>query len=425
MYHYIFDSQILVLSITLFLVLFFSLIRKELFFGFRAFFVSFIPFFSVSYYFSLYFFEDFNRHYEVFFLLIIELTVLLFFIGFFNSFLSKRRIENIDANFKYYKHFFIFFIFLKIVILSYLGTRSGFGIFSETGSRIAYLNNGSLGLWLTYLNSFLSIFLTVMILNRALVFRILDYYFYVFLIIQMVGTVLSGSKGGALLWLVAFLAIYLSFNLKRSLRLLSLFIFVLLMFLVLKYFVQSNIGLNDKEFYQLIYNRFFLSNDGRALALDISSAHQSIEMFFNNTFRSISNVFGYPPVDQPIGFILYSDYLGLSGVGSNGSVTSLVSYYLIDSLESMVLITIFLLFLLISYAYFLIYLNKYFYRTTFDGLGYFFGINYIVMFSQDFLAFQITLYFMVLLVFFILFLEFSRKLFNGFKYSNSSSRDRL
>ena len=394
MYLTLFNSNILYLTTSLILIVGASLITRQFSFGFRMFLFGFGPFFAVAFYITSLLTSDLIAPSLSLSLLFFEISVFIAVAFFLQKIMNKKRLERHNYSKRQYAQYFWRIFLAKLGILLYLSSQQGFGVFSS-GSRIEYLNHNSINLWLTYLSTFLSIFITCLLLNRSMRERRLDRYFYYFLILKSAETILGGSKGAVILWLVGYFALYLSLDRKGRRSAIPALIAAGSLAILVIVVTIKNFGLSTWGFVNLVWARFFLVNDGRALSIDLQSDKQGMVNFLTNSFRSISNVLGFPPTDLPIGQVLYSEGLGMSGVGSNGSYGALVAYYLSSDSIAFFIAILGSIFLGLCFVLFFLFFNKYFRASPLNGIGLFLGVTYAWTFSQDFLAFQVMCYFLL------------------------------
>ncbi len=426
MYQYIFDIKSIIITIftTITLIVIISILKKNIFFPIRLPFINFVPFFALGYYISIFLGGSFSDDIliKIIFSTLIEFLIFFYFVRFTYKFINKKRLQSLKFDLAYYNKTFFVFIFILISIFLYLVLQSNFGFFS-TSSRIKYLIESRTNLYLTYFSGFLGSFLTVALLNYAYLYNKLDVKnFIAFFLLNMVTSILSGSKGGFILWLISFIS-FISFN-RHVLRkiFLAILIIVILIYVQVLFFKMYS-GLESNEVISLMIMRLFLTNDGRALSLDYTSPTQGLEYFFRNTFRSLSNLLGFPPTDKAIGFVLYENHYKVTDIGSNGSLTSLMNYYISNDFIELIFVTILVICIFIIYVQFVIYLNKYFRETIFNGAGYFLCIQHSVLFSQDILAFQLMLYFYLLLMIFIFLSKLRiRSFLYDLKYNNTNTK---
>jgi len=207
-----------------------------------------------------------------------------------------------------------------------VGTE-GFGIFSE-GSRIEYLFAGSGGKYLTYGSLLLGAVQAALLacrLSAGARPRLLD---YTVLGVAFSLSLLSGSKGAFFLWLLTVFALVDYRRAQLRVRTVVLGLAALLAaFLAMAEVLRGILGFTQAEFVELVLNRFLLSNDARALALELRSIVGPDAVFWEEAFRSLASLFGTRPVHPPLGVHLFDLYFGDSaGSGANASLMALILF---------------------------------------------------------------------------------------------------
>lgn len=92
--------------------------------------------------------------------------------------------------------------------------------------------------------------------------------------------------------------------------------------------IADFIGITTEQFTDLALSRFFLNNDARSLAFDLRSQVTAETGLLSESFRSLGNLFGSPPRNDPLGVLLYAQRLGVTnGSGANASLMALVTFY--------------------------------------------------------------------------------------------------
>lgn len=292
-------------------------------------------------------------------------------------------------------------IALKLLIVLPTVTASGFGIFSD-GSRIDYLYANSWAKYFTYAGSMITtvqaVFLASLITTRGY----LGALGWAVITINFSLSVVAGSKGGVFLWLLAVVSLidYGRARIPTYKIILALLIgtsAVLLSSLIVAQFFGVELG----DFFRLASSRFFLVNDARALALDLRTQQSSSLSFFSEAFRSLGNMLGMPPQNDPLGVVLYSEGLSVTnGNGANTSFMALATYYfpigfaLLPAIAGMLGAVFLALIGRLSVKIFSSPVR----RTVIISIWMACLGNY----SQDFLAFQVLLPLAVLFIFFIL-----------------------
>jgi hypothetical protein len=203
-------------------------------------------------------------------------------------------------------------------------------------------------------------------------------------------SVLAGSKGAAFLWLlsIASLIEYKHTNI-RIYKAIPWLVVGISAASISSIIIADFLKLDIFQFIDLVVSRFFLTNDARALSLDLRTA-QTIELsLFSEAFRSLGNLFGLPPKNAPLGVIMYSEGLLITdGSGANASFMALATYYfpigysLIPALLGIFGLVIFFGVARIS--------TKLLVRPTHRLVAASIWLTSLLSYSQDFLAFQIV-----------------------------------
>jgi hypothetical protein len=265
----------------------------------------------------------------------------------------------------------------------------GFGLFSE-GTRIDYLSASSMAKYYTYAGlliiSVQAVFLASLVMNRSY----LGILGWSIIAINFTLSVLAGSKGAAFLWLlsIASLIEYKHTNI-RIYKVIPWLVVGISAASISSIIIADFLKLDIFQFIDLVASRFFLTNDARALSLDLRTA-QTIELsLFSEAFRSLGNLFGLPPKNAPLGVILYSEGLLITdGSGANASFMALATYYfpigysLIPALLGILGLVIFFGVARIS--------TKLLVRPTLRLVAASIWLASLLSYSQDFLAFQIV-----------------------------------
>lgn len=256
--------------------------------------------------------------------LLFELTVLaLFFKLFLNIKKSIVQICEADAA-RVLKWALLFQLLISFPNMN----TAGFGLFSE-GSRIDYLSSNSIAKYWTYAGLLIStvqaVFLASLVTSRGNI-GILGCSV---IAANFVLSVLAGSKGGVFLWLLSMASLI---EYKRA-KIQTYQIIITLMIVMASVWISSiiiaqflNLEIND--FIDLASSRFFLSNDARALSFDLRTSQTADFSFFSEAFRSLGNLIGLPPKNDPLGVVLYGEGLSIiNGSGANTSFMALATYY--------------------------------------------------------------------------------------------------
>jgi hypothetical protein len=217
---------------------------------------------------------------------------------------------------------------VQIACTAPLVAMGGFGIFSDE-SRIGYLYTGSLPKYFTYA-SFLAATVQAALL-AALVSASgrLGSWGWGVILLNFAISVTSGSKGAVFLWLVA-IASMIDYRRARipAYKLFGALALGTGGLLVSSLAIAHFLDLDLDVFLSLALNRFFLNNDARALAFDLRNWHSASGSMFSESFRSLGNLFGLPPRNDPLGVLLYSEaFATVNGNGANASFMALGTYY--------------------------------------------------------------------------------------------------
>lgn len=207
-------------------------------------------------------------------------------------------------------------------------TTAGFGLFSEE-SRIAYLEHSSLAKYYAYAGVLISAVQAVLLASLVTARRYLGVLGWIVICANFVLSVMSGSKGGVFLWMLSIAALvdYRRAGIKTHKIIVAMLIGTGLL-IVSSFAIADSIGLELGEFIDLVVNRFFLNNDARALSLDLRSSASSNFNFLSEAFRSLSNLIGFSPRNEPLGVLLYRERFNTAnGDGANASFMALAAYY--------------------------------------------------------------------------------------------------
>lgn len=363
---------------------------------FRSFLFSYSVFFSFILY-LVFIIIDFRFDYMAG--LVFELSVLIFFLVLLSRYF--KYVNNVMLD---YEFFLRILIFVKILMLIFLVNQSGFGMFHTDGQvRISFLGNNKYNKYIVYLWSTLSVLEAVAIASTYSTRRYITFGVFCIVLLNVIYSVLIGSKGGAVIWLVCVIALLpnsYSFYFKSAHKVLPIFLTVIG---VVIYYGAMNEGLELGDFLNLAFNRFFLNNDSRALSLDYSSAYDGFDLFLVHSFRGVANFIGLPIIDPPLGNLLFEYQFGVvDGRGGNASYSALMNYYLEPHLRF--LVALFSVLILIFLTVVIYFIERFFSSAKIKVLVVVMGANLIMVISQDFLAFPLVLVSSVLLLFvFILF----------------------
>lgn len=285
----------------------------------------------------------------------------------------------------------------QLLLLIPVITSDGFGIFSAD-SRLDYIYNWKYAKYFTYAGFLVMAVQAVFIAALVSARGYLGYLGWCLILVNFAFSALSGSKGSVFLWVLSIVSLidYRRANIPRSS--IVFFSFVMIGFLaVSSVLISSVLNLDIFEFTDLVANRFFLTNDARALALDLRTPASSVYSFIPESFPAFSSLFGYFPKNDPLGILLYERKFNISGnIGANSSFMALATYYSIKGYVffpvlwggcGVIVLHIIILFLGS------IFRSKG--RLIIGAIGLVLLRNY----SQDFFAFQIFLILIFVLIF--------------------------
>ena len=281
------------------------------------------------------------------------------------------------------------FVIVALEVALFL--QGGVGIFSK-GSRISFLGDSRLNLYLTYFGLLVEVILVPIVaaivnLEKRWCWPVLRYLLVISLL-----SILSASKGSAILTLVSILSLVKTKRNRELLRLLWLPIAgVAVLITATVFYVGRFLSVSTSEMISEMYSRVFLTNDCRALAIDWSSQlAASGTSLFRESFRSYAGLLGVPPKYPPLGQLLYSLQFGTGGMlGANTSSTALLIAYGGD-LERITFCGFLVCTAVIIGAFATPPTRKDIRRLTV-------GIFLLSLLSQDFLAFQVVANTLVLL----------------------------
>lgn len=399
MYIYIFESKLITVLLgflyAYIIITLFSGVKKTFGYSIRLFLFSYSSILPIGFLTAVLFSELQLNKFDVLASLYVEIITLFFVALLFCKFLMGFDCRKISCE-QYDKYIFLFSILVFFTNLPLL-VSSSFGILSNV-SRISYLSENAAYKYLTYA-SFLFIAFTGVLISKRLQVNsnassvILLFLFFVFLL-----SVISGSKGMFFLILLQIVSIidYKQFRPSKFKILIFTFLFISL-FLFSMVFISEFIGITYSEFVNLIFNRFFLVNDARALAFDYryTITNPSLSMFLKESFRSYAALLGEPPVNPPIGNYLYGLMNGVTS--SNGANASLVSLAVLYSEEGEAIFNLlfisFIPFCIFLFVLIVLNIDRFFIRRLFVVVS---SIICLLQYSQDFLSFQLLLYIFLL-----------------------------
>jgi len=276
---------------------------------------------------------------------------------------------------------------LLVCINAPIHIQDGVGIFAD-GSRIDFIVGSRVNLYLVYASILLQIVMVPIIASIINLQKRWSKPVLLYLVLMSLFSILAGSRGLPVLALMSIVGLLKFEHMKEYIRLLRIPICAsLLLVILIIYFVGSFLSLNPSEMFSLMFTRFFITNDARALAIDWSHYLANLEAsLFREAFRS----FLAPPQYPPLGQLLYSLQFGTTGlIGANASATALFIAYGTE-IEKLFFV-ILLLWLLI-----MIYLSSVNIKYN-NILVLTIGVSFVRRLTQDFLAFQVFMNLLILL----------------------------
>lgn len=277
---------------------------------------------------------------------------------------------------------------LQIAFAAPISTFEGFGIFSE-GSRIEYLYDNPAAKYLTYAVLLIANLQAGLLASRISRKRAPGTLGYIVLATNFTLSLVSGSKGGFFLWLLAILALvdYRAVRFKVHLVVAALTV-VGTAFVITVNVVSDFFGIPPLDLVNVAFNRFFLTNDARALAFDLRSSPAADASFLSESFRSLSTLLGAAPVNPPLGIYLFEESSGVStGSGANASLLALIVFYTLTGYVMLpaiiAILSTVLLYLLFSRV------RKLMNQASSALCITVCGLSLLLLVSQDFLAFQV------------------------------------
>ena len=222
----------------------------------------------------------------------------------------------------------MFIILLLILFTSVIFLNESAG-FSNINSRITFLSNNSFNKYFAYLGTTLLFLLAPLVSNYLIQIKNFNLTFMFICVLVIILSIISGSKGKGILWVLSVIALLDFKKINFSYKLFISFIIpIFILFYCSIYLISYKLNLPVFKFMELCFARFFLNNDTRALALEFKSIDQSVLNFLKYSFRFISYKLGFNLTDPPIGIILAEKNSGFdSTTGGNASLTALMLYY--------------------------------------------------------------------------------------------------
>lgn len=223
----------------------------------------------------------------------------------------------------------VFCLILLLVLNFPLLWSNSFGLFSS-GSRISYLNESPLYKYITYITFLMGCFLAALISASLSTKKKISPIVICICVFIFVLTVLSGSKGAFFIWLFQLFSLVDYSRVKfRPSMLVFLGVFFLSLLSISVVVISDFIGITYDQFADLVFSRFFLVNDARALAFDQRGLFSNVEYsFVSESLRSLSSLFGIYPKLNPLGVYLYEGMFGdATDTGANSSFIALATYF--------------------------------------------------------------------------------------------------
>lgn len=407
-YLYIFESKLLTISLG-FVFAFFSVatvtrFKRSLSTAFRFLLYSFTGVFASGFMASIFFSNIPVNILDLLSSLAIEVAILFFTVVFFCVLLKFD-----DKNYNY-NNYLLYISLVILVINSPLVLASSFGLFSS-GSRLSYLGENPLFKYLTFATILLIGFMSVLVSRQLQSSGKVNTRIFIAFATIFIMSVISASKGMFFVFILQVIALidYKRMNVSLS-RVLVYLLIILILFIGSMILISEFLMLSYEQFINLVFSRFFLTNDARALAFDFrSSIHdRSLDVFIAESFRSFSSLLGWKLSYPPIGNYLFSLQKGsLTDDGANASLVALATLYSKDG-EAILcyLLVIALPLLITAFSCVALYFDRHVPRQLFIISG---SIVCLSQFSQDFLSFQLSLFVFVVFYLFWLFIDYLMK----------------
>lgn len=218
-------------------------------------------------------------------------------------------------------------LILELALFSVIATSSGFGLFSE-GAKNDYLSNNPFLKYATYCLALLTRIQSGLLAHQLTRRKFGKLAFFI-IIFQAAASIASGSKGSFFLWLFAIFSLvdYQQARLPKKI-IFGMGLAVTAALGTTAYVISGFLGITVLDFFDLAFNRIFLTNDARAIAFDIRSGLSAEHGPLIEVFRSYVRLFALHPQDPPLGVLLYDSYFGPSdGNGANASLMAFAVYY--------------------------------------------------------------------------------------------------
>lgn len=275
-------------------------------------------------------------------------------------------------------------IFVQLAVICYFVTQPNFGIFSD-GSRIEYLEGSRLNIYLTYISAIAAAGAAPIAASIVNINQRWDKRAVIYIVVVLAGSLLSGSKGIGVLILISVICYIGISNRRIHMKIVLKPVMAAALFAVATVLVVGTyLQLDAEEMTDLMLNRVFLANDGRALAIDLSTQlNQPNISLFQESFRAPFSVAGSPPLNAPLGQLLYQEAFSVTTLsGANTSSTALLVAYGSDLEKFAFALSLQALALLVFLF------SKINGRNRVIRLSL--ALLLLTLLSQDFLAFQVT-----------------------------------
>lgn len=395
MYEYLLSTKLATALVALGLSLITATLCRRPALSVRVMLFNYGPSFAASFFIVGLFYENVRSYLDLISGFLFEFTVLLFY----TRLISDIWRDNSTVDTTVIDVWIRNTVIVQAAILLSLVTQDGFGLFSDS-SRISFLDNSSANKYIVYLGLIVSVIQIGLLSKRFSESGSFGLMGYVCIMVAIGSSVVSGSKGGVFLWLISVFAIT-KLHARRVEISYRLVFFGASALIGAVYFaavlVSQSLSVSLMDFFELAVSRFFLNNDGRALAAELATRNSDLFAFFASSFRGLFGKMGFLAPDQPIGLELYERYFGIStGNGANASLAALIIYYVpagfsiyFSMLASM----------LVCCFYLLAAAARKQSRSPLAKISIsLLAMLLIQTFSQDFLAFQVLLPFVALLM---------------------------
>lgn len=360
---------------------------------FRGFFYSFAPSFAAAFYAVAFLAQPRLNPADLIAGLLFEVVVLALFLSLLVKLVRDIRfISERDAI-----GVLKWSIFLQLAVVYPNMNLAGFGLFSE-GTRIAYLSSSWFAKYYTYAGFIISAIQATFLASLVSVRGYLGLCGWSIVAANLVLSVVAGSKGGVFLWLLS-AASLIDYKRARIPNYKILFaIFIGLGTVWMSSFIISRfLNIQLVDFFEIVFSRFFLNNDARALALELRTSQTAEFSFFSEGFRSLGTLLGLPARNDPLGVVLFEEGLSITnGGGANSSFMALSTYYfpagyaLLPALLGIIGA--------ISLKAINQLTSKLFFSPTNRAIATSMWITLLLCYSQDFLSFQIMAPIVILVV---------------------------